>query len=74
VLEQELLKKGIDRELAHDALAELDEDDQATVLMNLIERKRRLTQYQDSQKLLAYLGRQGFGYAEIKKALARLDD
>jgi regulatory protein len=74
VLEQELLKKGIDRELAHDALAELDDDDQATVLMNLIERKRRLTQYQDPQKLLAYLGRQGFGYAEIKKALARLDD
>ena len=74
VLEQELLKKGIDRELAHDALAELDDDGQATVLMNLIERKRRLTQYQDPQKLLAYLGRQGFGYAEIKKALARLDD
>jgi regulatory protein len=73
-LEQELMQKGIAREIIRDALAELDEDAQADVLMNMIERKRRLSQYQDPQKLMAYLGRQGFGYEEIKKALARLDD
>lgn len=73
-LEQELMQKGIARDIIHDALAELDGEAQEDILVSLIERKRRLSQYRDPQKLLAYLGRQGFGYEEIKKALARLDD
>jgi hypothetical protein len=39
----------------------------------LIERKRRLPQYQVPEKLLGYLGRQGYPYNLIKEALERLD-
>jgi SOS response regulatory protein OraA/RecX len=38
-------------------------------LQELITKKRRQLRYQDSQKLMQYLARQGFGYEDIKSAL-----
>lgn len=74
MLEQELLQKGLERSIIAQALAELGDEGQDQMLDDLIERKRRLSQYRDKDKLMQYLARQGFGYDQIKKALARLDD
>ncbi len=54
----------------------MEEDRQATdereVLRDLIARKRLQTRYQDDQKLLAYLVRQGYDYEAIKTVMADL--
>ena len=73
ILRMELMKKGIDRDTLSEALAQVSEDSQLIVLTDLIERKRRQSSYADPQKLMAFLARQGYGYDQIKKALARLD-
>jgi regulatory protein len=73
-LHQELVQKGIAREVIEDVLAGLGDDEQLVLLAELIEKKRRSAQYQNPEKLMAYLARQGFGYDLIKKALARLGD
>lgn len=44
--------------------------DEQTALREIIERKRRQTRYQDEQKIMQYLARQGFSYADIKSALS----
>lgn len=65
----DLRKKRIPSDVIEQALAEADiTDDQA--LQAVIERKRRQTKYQDDQKLMQYLARQGFSYDDIKRALA----
>lgn len=51
-----------------------DQDGQETpseqaTLASVIERKRRQTKYQDDQKLMQYLARQGYNYGDIKSAL-----
>ena len=73
-LQVELMKKGIARDTIAEALSEVSEDSQLDVLTDLIERKRRQSSYADPQKLMAYLARQGYGYDQIKKALARLGE
>jgi SOS response regulatory protein OraA/RecX len=40
----------------------------------MIAKLRRQSRYQDSKKITEYLGRQGFKYSDIKKALSRLDE
>lgn len=35
----------------------------------MITRKRRQIKYQDNDKLMQYLARQGYGYGDIKTAL-----
>ena len=74
VLQQELLQKGIDREIAQAAVEELGAEAHQTMLDSLITKKRKQTRYQDPQRLREYLARQGFAYDQIKEALARLDD
>jgi SOS response regulatory protein OraA/RecX len=54
-------------------LSETDPEAEVEAAMAVAAKKRRLSQYQDQQRLIAYLGRQGFGYEIIKKALARLE-
>ena len=49
--------------LAEDEVSDYDS------LIELIERKRRQTRYQDDQKLIAYLVRQGFNYQDVRSAL-----
>lgn len=73
-LQVELMKKGIERDTIADALSQVSEDSQLDALTGLIERKRRQSAYADPQKLMAFLARQGYGYDQIKKALARLND
>lgn len=67
----ELMKLGVGREAIDEALAG-EVADQSEVVYELAKRRRR--QYANDDKLMAYLARQGFAYADIKKALARLVD
>ncbi len=70
----ELMQKGVPKDVISEALAGLSSDDQDSVLLQIIERKRHLSQYQDKNKLIAYLARQGFGYDEIRRALGSLEE
>lgn len=72
-LEQELMAKGVPGEQIGAALAGLDPEEELRALMEVIAKKRRLSQYQEPEKLVGYLARQGYGYELIKKALERLD-
>lgn len=65
---QELRQKRVPNDIAEEALAE-DETDEQDTLRTLIERKRRQTKYQDDTKLMHFLARQGFSYDDIKQAL-----
>lgn len=67
-LVQELRQKRIDPEIIDQVLSE-DETDELEVLKELIQRKAKQSKYQDKQKLMAYLSRQGFSYDLIKQAL-----
>ena len=67
-LTQELRQKHIADDLIEAALHD-DETDEATMLGELVIRKRRLSKYQDNLKLMQYLARQGFSYDAIKRAL-----
>ena len=68
-LQSELIKKRIDRDIIDEVLNEIDTDVEFEQVQALAERKQRLSQYQDRQKLIAYLARQGFSYDLIKRAL-----
>ncbi len=74
MLEQELLHKGIDRQVVAEALEELGDEAQTQALTRLIEARRRQERYRNPDTLMQYLARQGFRYDQIKKALERLDD
>jgi len=65
-LRLELQQKHISGEIIDSVLAE-DETDDRTILTKLIAKKRM--RYPDPQKLMAYLGRQGFSFDDIKAAL-----
>lgn len=67
-LRQELLQKRIDLEIIQKVLAE-DETDEVEVIRQLIMRKRKQTRYQEKDKLIAYLLRQGFQYSAVKEVL-----
>jgi regulatory protein len=69
----ELRKKHISNEIIEKAIGSESEDEQ-TALQAVIEKARRQTKYQDDQKLMQYLARQGFGYGDIKDALNRDQD
>lgn len=71
-IQLELQKKHIASDVIGQVLAE-DETDTGTMLRELIVRKRQQTKYrEDDLKLMQYLARQGFGYGDIKQALADL--
>lgn len=63
----ELHKKHVPEEDIKTAMADYGGDDRA--LHHVIEVKRRQTKYQNKQKLMQYLARQGFSYEDIKSAL-----
>jgi regulatory protein len=69
----ELKKRHLAEEYIQAALQE-GEVDEANSLEQVIAKKRRQTKYQDDQKLMQYLARQGFSYGDIKTALAQNDD
>ena len=55
------------------AALEVLEVDESQSLQEVIIKKRRQSRYQDDQKLMQYLARQGFGYSDIKAALSEVD-
>jgi regulatory protein len=67
----ELQKKHVASDIIDQVLAE-DETDEPDMLRQLIIRKRQQSKYHDELKLMQYLARQGFGYGDIKSALAEL--
>lgn len=67
-LQVELRQKRVADEIIQEVLSE-DETDERQVLKDLIAKKRQQTRYQDDQKLMAYLLRQGFNYDDVKSAV-----
>lgn len=72
-LRMELLQKRVPDEIINIALEE-DETDESHVLKELVAKKRQQSRYQDDQKLMAYLMRQGFSYDDVKSAIAEHAD
>jgi regulatory protein len=68
-LQQELRVKRVSDEIINKVLRE-DQTSDLEELKAVITRKRRQAKYQDDTKLMQYLARQGFGYDDIKSALA----
>ena len=70
-LQAELQAKGVSRSVVEVYLAESDRSDEDEI-QKVIAKKARL--YDDPQKLMQYLARQGFSYDQIKEALAKVDE
>jgi len=64
----ELRKKRVADDIIRQAIGN-ETGDELTALQAIVEQKRRQTKYQDDQKLMQYLARQGFSYGDIKEAL-----
>ncbi len=69
---QELKQKHIADEVINQVLEE-DETDEIETLRNLVAKKRMQSRYQDDQKLMAFLMRQGYRYQDVKTAMAEPD-
>lgn len=70
-LQAELASKGVDRSIVESLLTETDRTDEDEI-KKIIEKKAG--RYNDEQKLIAYLARQGFGYDDIKQAIESLKE
>lgn len=68
-LVQELQQKKISADIISATLA-ADEADESAVLRDLIQKKRSQSRYQDNDKLIPYLLRQGFNYDDVRSAIA----
>lgn len=77
-LTAELIQKGVTSDLIQQALGGDDESedayDETEALRTIIIKKRKQARYQDEQKLMQYLARQGFGYDLIKSTLAEINE
>lgn len=71
-LQQELKAKRVSDEIIKSVLGD-DDTDEKEVIKYLIERKIKQTRYQDPQKLMAYLIRQGYEYGDIKDVIKDLN-
>lgn len=71
-LQVELKQKHISDDIISRVLEE-DQTDESAVLRELIDKKKTQTRYQDKDKLIAYLLRQGFNYGDIKTVLSEED-
>lgn len=65
-IQAELAAKGVDRSIVDSLLSQSERSDEDE-LQKIIEKKA--SRYDDEQKFIAYLARQGFGYDDIKQAL-----
>jgi len=70
-LSSELSTKGVDRAIIERLLSETERDD-ISELQKIIDKKR--SRYDDAQKFMSYLARQGFSYDDIKTALQNNDE
>ena len=64
----ELMQKHIDQKIIDQVLSS-DEIDEVVLIKQTIDRKKKQTRYNENEKLIAYLLRQGFNYGDIKTAL-----
>ena len=72
-IQNELMKKGVTREVMHEAMPK-DEEDERMRLRAVYEKKQRLTRYKnDPVKFKQFLLRQGFSYEDIKQLFASED-
>jgi regulatory protein len=67
-LQAELATKGVDRSIVESLLSKTDRSDDDEI-QKIIEKKA--SRYDDEQKLIAYLARQGFSYDDIKQAIEK---
>lgn len=65
-LQAELASKGVNRSIVESLLSETDRTDEEEI-QKIIEKKA--SRYDDEQKLMSYLARQGFSYDDIKQAI-----
>ena len=70
-LRQDLSQKGVAKHIIDEALASSARRDNDELQKVLAKKARR---YSDSQKLMAYLVRQGFSYDAVKKAVKNNDE
>lgn len=70
-LSAELRAKGVASEIIEHVVSDSDRSD-SSELAKMIAKKRN--KYDDNQKLMAYLARQGFSYDDIRSALANESD
>ena len=66
-IEIELIKKGIEKEIREQILCENENFDESESLKNMVAKK--WNRYENDQKLIAYLARQGFNFDDIKNAI-----
>lgn len=71
-LQQELQQKHISEVIISEVLSR-DETSDTETIKELAEKKRQQSRYQDRDKLMAYLLRQGFNYVDIKDVLDEAD-
>lgn len=69
-LRLELRQKRVSDEIIQATLS-ADENNELELLRDLTIKKRKQSRYQDDQKLIAYLARQGFNYSDIKIVLGK---
>ncbi|MDB5182146.1 MAG: regulatory protein RecX [Candidatus Saccharibacteria bacterium] len=65
------------KHVADDVVRQVLEEDETTdrdTLRQLVERKRKQSRYQDDQKLMQYLVRQGYGYDDVKSVLKNQEE
>jgi regulatory protein len=65
-LQAELAAKGVDRSIVERLLNNTERSDEDEIQKILLKKANR---YDDEQKLIAYLARQGFSYDDIKQAI-----
>lgn len=70
-LQTELQSKGVERSIIEEVLGDTDRSDKSE-LRKVVEKKAK--RYDDPQKLMAYLMRQGFRYDDVKEVLAEEDE
>ena len=70
-LQAELASKGVDRSIVESLLSQTERNDEDE-LSKIIEKKAG--RYNDEQKLVAYLARQGFSYDDIKQAIETMKE
>lgn len=71
-LRLELKQKRVNDEIIETVLDE-DETNETEVIKELIIKKQNQSRYQDQQKLMQFLARQGFNYGDIKAAFGELE-
>jgi len=70
-LQTELMAKGVDRTTIETVMGDTERSDGDELRKIILKKARR---YDDEQKLMAYLVRQGFRYDDVKEALRSIDE